>query len=166
MVTKNFIRLLFCIIASMGVSSLLYILNLGDVSPELPKTLFDVQGVLFPVALAIATSIDLTRVRNKDYLKSFRESLRKVRLSLIIQFVFSVLAIGLILFIGDKQQCFTYKRIAIYPRLTGCIIIGYSIAHTIYNFTQIQKNKEELEDQLQKEIKPAETQNTRASASK
>lgn len=151
MAIKNFIRLLFCIIASMGVSSLLYIINLGDVPLELPKTLFDVQGVLFPVALAIATSIDLTRVRNKDILKSFRENLREVRLSLIIQFIFSVIAIGSILFIGDKQQGFTYKLIAIYPRLTGCIIIGYSIVHTIYNFTQIQKNKEDLEDKLQQE---------------
>lgn len=151
MVTKNLIRLLVCIFLSVVISSVLHQLHIEDTPQELPKTLFDIQGVLFPVALAIVTSLDLMRVRNKDYRTSFRRSIKRVRLSLIIQFTFSTISIISILFIGDSQQVFSYKIIALYPRLTGSIVIIYSIAHTIYNFTQMQKAKEDIEDRLQDE---------------
>lgn len=151
MITKNFTRLLVCTLLSVGVSSVLHLLHIKDVHQELPKTLFDIQGVLFPVALAIVTSLDLMRVRNKDYRISFRRSIKRVRLSLIIQFAFSTISIITILLIGETQQVFNYKLIALYPRLTGSIIIIYSIAHTIYNFMQIQKAKEDIEDKLQDE---------------
>lgn len=151
MATKNFIRLLACFFGGVIASSIFALLQIGDIPIELPKTLFDIQGVLFPVALAIVTSLDLMRVRNKDYRMSFRKNLKRVRLSLIIQFVFSIIAIGVILFIGEEQLCFNYKFITLYPRLIASVIIFYSIAHTIYNFTQIQRTKEDIEDKLQDE---------------
>ena len=149
MILKSLVRLTICLVISLILGAL----GEKDIPSELPKTLFDVQGILFPVALALATSMDLLRVRNTKLRAEFRANIKRVRNSLIIQFIFACSAIGIILLLKDTATLKFKDIIVVFPRLTASIIISYSILHTIYNFIALQRFKEDIEDKLQKEGK-------------
>ena len=153
MIRKNIIRLLYCLLFGVILSSTFRYWGCKDITIDLPKTLFDVQGILFPVVLAVAISMDFLRVRNAEIRKQFRLNIGKVRQSVIIQFIFSFLAIGTSLLIDHSEGFAIYWILHLFPRLTSTIIISYSIIHTITNFIQMQHFKEELEDKLQDEEK-------------
>ena len=149
MILKSLVRLTICLVISLILGAL----GEKDIPSELPKTLFDVQGILFPVALALATSMDLLRVRNTKLRAEFRANIKRVRNSLIIQFIFACSAIGITLLLKDTATLKFKDIIVVFPRLTASISISYSILHTIYNFIAMQRFKEDIEDKLQKEGK-------------
>lgn len=153
MIQKNIIRLIYCLLCGVILSSFLRYWGCKDTTIDLPKTLFDVQGILFPVVLAVAISMDFLRVRNAEIRKQFRLKIGEVRQSVIIQFIFSFLAIGTSLLIDHSEGFAICWILHLFPRLTSTIIISYSIIHTITNFIQMQHFKEELEDKLQDEEK-------------
>lgn len=148
---KTLLRLLVSIIVGVLLSSIWHCLSEEPASSELPKTFFGVHGILFPVALAIVTSIDLMKVKNKSYRTAFRKNIIKVRTSLIAQFILSVISISVVLLFRETKGILLLNRLYLDSSLLASAVIGYAILHTIYNYILLQRFKDELEDKLQQE---------------
>lgn len=148
---KILLRLLVCIIVGVVASSVWHWL-VGELpSNELPKTLFGVHGILFPVALAIVTTIDLMKVKNKKYRTAFRKSIAEVRASLIVQFSLSVFSISIVLLCRETKGLLLFNKLYLDSSLLSSAVIAYAILHTICNYILLQRFKDDLEDRLQQE---------------
>ena len=109
------------------------------------STIYTVAGVIFSVGMSITISPKTERVTNSNMRQSIRSSYLRVRDSFLFLFGISTL-----LFI--LSEILSLDKYPSFFILLCTLFLILSIIHYVYNFMELQKLGEQIEDQVLKEL--------------
>lgn len=116
------------------------------------QPLYTVLGILYSIAMSLIVSFNLSQVRNTDYRKSIRVSLKHIRNTLTLDFAISSIALILSLCVEKNKiiSLFTIKELTVklnIPTLAICVVI-ISMLYEVLNFYSIQSLNDEIVEKI------------------
>lgn len=114
------------------------------VSDSFLNTLYTVAGVVFSVGMSIAISPKTEEVTNLKMKHSIRRSYKRIRNTFMMFFAFDTV----FLVLSSLEGCPDFQNIVRFMCLTFTLL---SIAYFVWNFIELQKLGDDIEDQVLKE---------------
>lgn len=116
------------------------------------QPLYTVLGILYSIAMSLIVSFNLSQVRNTDYRKSIRVSLKHIRNTLTLDFAISSIALILSLCVEKNKiiSLFTIEKLTVklnIPTLAICVVI-ISMLYEVLNFYSIQSLNDEIVEKI------------------
>ena len=130
---------LFCCIASLPVDTLVI------------QTLYNAMCVVFSIGMVTIVTFSLEGVKNQNYIKDIRENINQIRNKFIFLFTLCTLLLILEKYWPNKPV-FTID-IQTFARFATIVFFALSIGYFVYNFTRVQKLKNDIFDRLLAESK-------------
>lgn len=146
---KKIVSLLTIILIAIGC------LSLVDARPDsfLISTLYTVSGIMFSIGLGLIVTFNISGVKNKNYIREIRLSLRNIRNSFLVHFGLSTTYLLLNQYLPNSNYSYDIKGITLnfsFPLLL-CGLLIYSIIFFIVNFLEVQKLNHDIFDKLNSE---------------
>lgn len=144
---KAFFRILIA-----GIVALIFSSIGVEGSGNVLQPLYTVLGILYSIAMSLIVSFNLSQVRNTDYRKSIRVSLKHIRNTLTLDFAISSIALILSLCVEKNKiiSLFTINELTVklnIPTLAICIVI-ISMLYEVLNFYSIQSLNDEIVEKI------------------
>lgn len=144
---KAFFRILIA-----GIVALIFSSIGVEGSGNVLQPLYTVLGILYSIAMSLIVSFNLSQVRNTDYRKSIRVSLKHIRNTLTLDFAISSIALILSLCVEKNKiiSLFTINELTVklnIPTLAICVVI-ISMLYEVLNFYSIQSLNDEIVEKI------------------
>lgn len=117
-----------------------------SISQEIYNTFYTVIGIFFSIGFSIVIGFDLSDVENSEFVAKVRRSLVPVTRTFVTYFAVATVLFLLACSYGDRFVMVGPVRISV-----GIFVIFsfvYILVYMIYNFTRLQKTKDEIADHL------------------
>ena len=120
--------------------------------------LYGIIGVLFSVGMSLIISFNTSDVKNFELKNKLRESMHSVRNNFLSVFLLCSVYYVSFSFLGDSCKsfeisCTSSLKIHVNIAFSVFSYLLYSIIALVFNYVQIQKFYEDLEDRIQEEKK-------------
>lgn len=138
---KHLARVAIVLLASVVVS----LVDLS-ISQEVYNTFYTVIGIFFSIGFSIVIGFDLSNVENLDFIAKVRRNLIPVTRTFIVYFAMATM----LFLVSGPYGCHIMMAGPVKISIGVFIVISfvYILVYMIYNFTRLQKMKDEIGDHL------------------
>lgn len=131
-----------CIVITIVLSVLFPNFHIGE---SAANTLYSITGIMFSIGLSLTVISNTAGVKNKDTKKNIRRDIKTTRNHFIVSFLLASVTFFMYLVIPPLNLPFCNRSCGI------LVIQGVFIAYFVYNFINIQRFNERIEDATAKD---------------
>lgn len=119
------------------------------VDPFVISTLYNAICIVFSVGMGLIVTFSLEGIQNPDIIREIRVNIKAVRGKFIVLFSLCTILLILEKYLNEIDIQVIYK----FTHIATVVFFALSILYFIYNFTKIQKLKDDIFDRLLEENK-------------